>query len=135
MDFDEVICTSIKKIKSEFKDCNATFCFAAFTKQYRSDSIRYTIGKKLDGIIICNARMQQWSPFAEDDDIKYLWVDFYAIKKDQFSNALREEFENVYIPYIKQWYLKYRSDKAFGFYELYITLYKGELYKYESFGA
>ena len=59
--------------------------------------------------------MQQWSPFAEDEDIKHLWVNFYVIKKDQFSDSLREEFENFYIPYIKEWYLKYRADKAFGF--------------------
>lgn len=135
LDSNEIFCTSIKKIKNEFKDYNATFSFAAFAKQYRADSIRYTIGNKLNGTIICNASMKQWSPFAEDDDIKHLWVDFYAIKKDQFTDALREEFENVYIPYIKQWYLKYRSDKAFGFYELYVTLHEGKLSKAEYFGA
>lgn len=135
LDSDEIFCTSIKKIKKEFKDYNATFSFAAFAKQYRADSIRYTIGNKLNGTIICNASMKQWSPFAEDEDIKHLWVDFYVIKKDQFSDSLREEFDNVYIPYIKEWYLKYRSDKAFGFYELYVTLCNGKLCKYESYGA
>ena len=62
----EVICASVKKVKSVFKDYNATFYFAAFTKRYRSDPIRYTIGKKFDGAIICNAGMQELSPFAED---------------------------------------------------------------------
>ena len=62
----EVICTSVKKVKSVFKDYNATFCFAAFAKRYSPDPIRYTIGKKFDGAIICNAGMQELSPFAED---------------------------------------------------------------------
>lgn len=70
----EVICVSVKKVKSVFKGYNATLYFAAFTKRYRPDPIRYTIGKKFDGTIICNAGMQELSPFFEDEEIKHLSV-------------------------------------------------------------
>lgn len=80
----EVICVSVKKVKSVFKDYNATLYFAAFTKRYSPDPIRYTIGKKFDGTIICNAGMQGVSPFSEDEEIKHL-----SVRKVEQNRILR----------------------------------------------
>lgn len=142
----ETFCCSLKGVKDVFKEFDdVEIGFAYPEKNYRPDSISYPIRRpqKVKGTIVCKALMQEhsWEKregeyiWHEHVDVKRIYIYFYVVKKEEYSEELKREFEETILPKLKNWYEKYRGDNGYGQYQFFVEFYEGEFYTYENLCA
>ncbi len=113
---DETFCCSLKTIKNVFRDAYATI-FLGGQKYYVPEFYHKAIpAKKIKGRIVCCAILSGIN-IDEQKGCK-LYLSFYPIKKEEYNLNHREKFESTVLENIKNWYVKYKNDESFGFYEL-----------------
>ena len=149
---DEIFCCSLKQIKDTFCDMYATI-FLKGHNQYYIPEFRHTAipADKIKGKIVCCACLGSLhadtylasrfpAEFAAEtasigQNGRKLYLSFYPIKKETYHPELKKKFEETILTEIKNWYLKYKNDRRFGYYELLADWYDDKFLLHENLCA
>ena len=141
----ETFCCSLKRVKETFREYDdVVISFGDFDKHYIPQAISHTINpKKWKGKMIFRAAMYEhkWEYKNGESichkyvDIKEIYLCFYVIKKEVYTEEFKKEFETAILPKVKEWYLKYRGDRGYGTYEYLVEFHEGKFNTYENYCA